>query len=350
MYLDAVVHSDLARIVSQGVKWDRLAGQTVVVTGANGMLGSYAALVPLMLNDQKGVGARVVAMVRNRAKGETVFADVLDRADFELLEQDAGEPLHYDGPADFIIHAASQARPDLFDKDPVGTIKANTMGAFHTLGLAVAKGAQGYLFVSSREVYGQPDPGQELFVESDWGRVDPLDVRSCYSEGKRAAETICRSYQHQYGVDAKVARLSHTYGPGMLPTDTRVQAAFLTNLLNGEDIVLRSTGTLTRTYTYVADAVSALYWILLNGTEMAYNIADQDSMVSIRELAEVFAAAAPGGGLSVVFDISEEQRLAGWSPVTAGNLDASRLRALGWRPQVGLPEGVSRWAQFVQSG
>jgi nucleoside-diphosphate-sugar epimerase len=350
MYLNPVVQSDLAQIVAHGVEWDRLAGQTVVVTGANGMLGSYAALVPLKLNDDQSLGVRVVAMVRNRAKGDAVFGDVLDRPDFELFEQDAGEPFTYDGAADYIIHAASQARPDLFDKDPVGTIRANTMGAFHTLDLAVAKGAKGYLFISSREIYGQPDPGQELFVESDWGRVDPLDVRSCYSEGKRAAETICRSYQHQYGVNAKVARLSHTYGPGMLPTDTRVQAAFLSNLLHGEDIVLKSTGALTRTYTYVADAASALYWILLRGTEMAYNIADQGSMVSIRELAEVFAAAAPGGGLRVVFDVAEQQRVAGWSPVTAGNLDAGRLRALGWKPQVGLAAGVSRWAQYARSG
>jgi nucleoside-diphosphate-sugar epimerase len=349
MYRNAVVQSDLAQVISQGIDWDRLAGQTVVVTGANGMLGSYSALVPLKLNDERDLGVRVVALVRSRAKGEAVFGDVLARADFELIEQDVGQPFTYDGAADYIIHAASQARPDLFDKDPVGTMRANTMGAFHTLDLAVAKGAKGYLFISSREIYGQPDPGQELFVESDWGRVDPLDVRSCYSEGKRAAETICRSYRHQHGVNAKVARLSHTYGPGMLPSDTRVQAAFLSNLLNGEDIVLKSQGTLTRTYTYVADAASALYWILLNGTEMAYNIADQGSMVSIRELAEVFASAAPGGGLKVVFDISEEQRVAGWSPVTAGNLDASRLRALGWTPQVGLPEGVRRWAQFVES-
>jgi nucleoside-diphosphate-sugar epimerase len=349
MYRNSVVQSDLAQVVSQGIDWGLLAGRTVVVTGANGMLGSYTALVPLKLNDERDLGVRVVAMVRSRDKGEAVFADVLGRPDFELFEQDASEPFTYDGAADYIVHAASQARPDLFVNDPVGTIKANTMGAFHSLDLAVAKRAKGYLFISSREIYGQPDPGQKFFVESDWGRVDPIDVRSCYSEGKRAGETICRSYQHQYAVNAKVARLSHTYGPGMLPTDTRVQAAFLSNLLSGQDIVLRSTGALMRTYTYVSDAASALYWILLNGTETVYNVADQDSMVSIRELAEAFAA-APGGGLKVVFDISEEERVAGWSPVTAGNLDASRLRALGWKPQVSLDEGIRRWAQSVGEG
>jgi nucleoside-diphosphate-sugar epimerase len=349
MYLSPIVHSDLGRIIAQPVDWEALSGKTIVVTGANGMMGSYAAMIPLRLNDERALGARVVAMVRDRGKAEAVFADLLDRPDFELVEQDVSERIAYDGPADFIIHAASQARPDLFDTDPVGTIKANTIGAFNTLDLAVSRAASGYLFISSREIYGQPEPGHDLFVESDWGSVDPLDVRSCYSEGKRAAETICRSYQHQHGVNAKVARLSHTYGPGMWPTDTRVQAAFLSNLLRGEDIVLKSAGSLVRTYTYVADAASALYWILLDGAEMAYNIADSGSMVSIRELAEVFAAAAPGEGLSVRFDISEAQRIAGWSPVTGGNLDAGRLRALGWEPQVTLAEGVRRWADFVKS-
>lgn len=348
MYRNAVVQRDLADIASQSVSWDRLADQTVVVTGANGMMGSYAALTPLYLNDTRDLGVRVVAMVRNRAKAETVFADVLDRSDFELIEQDAGEPISYEGPADFIIHAASQARPDLFDADPVGTIKANTMGAFHTLDLAVARKAKAYLFISSREVYGQPEPGQEWFAESDLGRVDPLEVRSCYSEGKRAAETICVGYRHQYEVDAKVARLSHTYGPGMLPTDTRVQAAFLRNLLAGQDIVLKSAGSLVRTYTYVADAASALYWILLDGTEVAYNIADLNGLVSIRELAETFATAATPA-LGVVFDVPEAQLAAGWSPVTGGNLDASRLRELGWSAKVGLAEGVRRWAEYVRN-
>jgi nucleoside-diphosphate-sugar epimerase len=133
----------------------------------------------------------------------------------------------------------------------------------------------------------------------------------------------------------------------MLPTDTRVQAAFLTNLLRGEDIVLKSAGTLVRTYTYVADAASALFWILLNGDEIAYNIADQASMVSIRELAETFAAAAPTGGIAVTFD-TPDTTAAGWSPVTAGNLDASRLRSLGWTARTTLADGISRWAEYCR--
>jgi len=349
MYTNPVVQRDLSRIIAEGTQWQRLVGTTVVVTGANGMIGSYAALTLLGLNDEAELGVHVVAVVRNREKAEGVFADVIDRDDFELVEADVSDPLAYDGPADFVIHAASQAQPKLFDSDPVGTIKANTMGVINTLDLAVACKARGYLFVSSREIYGQPDPGQEWFKESDWGRVDPLDVRSCYSEGKRAGETICAAYRHQYGVDAKVARLSHTYGPGMSPSDGRVQAAFLKNLLDGEDIVLRSTGALTRTYTYVADAAAALFWVLLSGQEIAYNIADETSLVSIRELAETFAAARLGEPLSVVFDIPEEQRLAGWSTITSGNLDASRLRGVGWAPKVSLAQGVSQWAEYIRS-
>jgi len=349
MYANPVVQRDLARIIDQRAAWDRLAGATVVVTGANGMMGSYVVLTVLKLNDQLKLGARVVAMVRNAGRAAAVFADVAQRADLEIVEQDVSRATGYAGPADFIIHAASPAQPNLFDTDPVGTIRANTTGVFTTLDLAVAAKAQGYLLISSREVYGQPEPNQEWFTESDWGHVDPLDVRSCYSEGKRVAETICRAYTHQYGIDAKIARLSHTYGPGMSEGDTRVQATFLRHVLRSEDIVLRSTGTLVRTYTYVADATAAIWLILLNGTEVAYNISDEDSLVSIRDLAEVFASAHPGGPLEVIFDISEEQRNAGWSPVTGGNLDSSRLRGLGWSARVGLDEGVRSWTEYARS-
>ena len=126
------------------------------------------------------------------------------------------------------------------------------------------------------EIYGQPDESQEFFTEETYGFVDPLEPRSCYPEGKKAAETMCASYRAEYGLDAKAARLAHTYGPGMSIYDGRVQADFLKNVLFNEDIVMKSEGLPVRTYTYIADAIAGMFLILLNGTEMAYNIGDEE--------------------------------------------------------------------------
>ena len=115
--------------------------------------------------------------------------DLMKYVDNKMCIRD--RPMVYDGKVDYIIHAASPASPLIMREDPVGTIAANTLGAFYTLSLAKEKNAKGYMFISSREIYGQPDENQEFFYENTYGLVDPLDARSCYPEGKKAAEKMC---------------------------------------------------------------------------------------------------------------------------------------------------------------
>ena len=176
---------------------------------------------------------------------------------------------------------------------PVETIAANTIGTFKTLELAKEKNAEGYLFISSREIYGQPDEGQEFFYENTYGFVDQLNPRSCYSEGKKAAETMCVCFHEEYGLNTKIARLAHTYGPGMSIYDGRVQADFLKNVYHNEDIVLKSEGTAVRTYTYIADAIAGMYRILLDSEDIVYNIGNEAGKVSIRDLAEILVSIYP---------------------------------------------------------
>ena len=346
-YHNPVIQLDTSEIVASVDAWDKLRNKAVFITGANGMLGRYCVYTLLKLNDEQGIGVHVIANVRSLERGEAVFGDLVERDDFELKVQSVDESISYEESVDFLIHAASQASPYYFDNDPVGTIKANTLGVFNTLDFARAKGAS-YLFVSTREIYGQPLPDQEWFVESDWGQVNPVDVRSCYSEGKRAGETIVVSYKKQYDMDVKIARLSHTYGPGLSLSDARVQAGFAAAIMNDKDIVLKSTGALQRTYTYIADATAALFYILLQSDDLVYNIAARNALVTIKELAEAFIAARPEKHLQLVFDLDDKQAKAGWSPVTGGNLDSSRLENLGWQPNVTLLEGIDRTLSFFE--
>lgn len=178
--------------------------------------------------------------------------------------------------------------------------------------------------------------------------MDPLSARSCYPEGKKAAETMCASFAQQYDLNVKIARLAHTYGPGMSIDDGRVQADFLRDVVNHRDIVLKSEGRPVRTYTYISDAVSALFYILLDSDEQVYNISSPDATVTIRQLAETLADAYPKRGLKVVFDIPEEQKNTGAAPFTLGILNSDKLNSLGWKPVYSLKEGLMRTVEYLE--
>ena len=202
------------------------------------------------------------------------------------------------GPLDAVVHAASPANPASFAADPVGVVEANAFGAARLLD--AVRGSGGWFgLVSTMEVYGRvrvDGTDEAVLDESAVGTVDPLDLRSAYPESKRLAETLCVAHAAQHGTRSDIARLSHTYGPGMPLTDSRVQAEFLRLALAGEPITLQSDGSMGRTYTYAADAAAAVVWLLVTarhrtGAE-AFNVADEDSRTTIRGLAEAVLRAA----------------------------------------------------------
>jgi UDP-glucuronate decarboxylase len=335
-----VIGRDLDEILDRDLPFELLAGSTVLVTGASGMLPSYVAYSLLALNDRRGAGITVHGLVRNQAKARRFLADVVDRPDFHLVVHDVSRPLELPGPVDYVIHGASPAQPVLHGTEPVTTMKANLLGSFHLLDLCVRKESRGFVLMSSAEVYGTQPPGAAFIDERSYGGFDILDPRACYAEGKRAAETICAVYQAQFGIECRLARFGHVYGPGMALDDGRVQADFAANVVAGQDILLNSDGSAERTYTYVGDAVAGLFYVLLRGDQMAYNIADPTGLVSIRRLAELFTQVRPEKGLRLVF--TNESDIRSYSPAKHQGLSSERLAALGWRPVVGLPTGLDR--------
>ena len=340
------IYSDAFEIANADIPWENLAGSTVLITGGGGFIGGYLTLALLTRNDVYGSNIRVISLVRNAVRAEKKFGKLLSRDDFSLCVQDVNEEIQAER-ADYIIHAASPASPLIMKDQPVETVAANTLGTFYTLVLAKEKGAQGYLYISSREIYGQPAPDQEFFYEDTYGFVDPLNPRSCYPEGKKAAETMCVSFRAEYGVNAKIARLAHTYGPFMSIYDGRVQADFLRNVLNKENIVLKSEGTAVRTYTYISDAMDGLFRTLLNAEDVVCNIGDENGKVSIRELAELLVKMHPEDKLRLVFDIPEGGTK-GTAPFTAGILSSARLRSLGWKPRYTVEQGFARTLHFLE--
>lgn len=342
--MNRVLEDDLKTIIAEDLSWEKLKNKTVMITGASGMVGSYMLYVLLMLNDEKHYGIKVDAVMRNVNK---LPEEIRNREDVNVVVADVTKDIPDVGDIDYIIHAASPASPLIMQNQPVETIAANTIGTFKTLELAKEKNAEGYLFISSREVYGQPDEGQEFFYENTYGFVDQLNPRSCYSEGKKAAETMCVCFHEEYGLNTKIARLAHTYGPGMSIYDGRVQADFLKNVYHNEDIVLKSEGTAVRTYTYIADAIAGMYRILLDSEDIVYNIGNEAGKVSIRDLAEILVSIYPERGLKLVFDIPEGGTK-GTAPYTLGILSSEKLRKLGWNPKYSVKDGFKRTLEYLE--
>lgn len=342
--MNKILENDLINITKQDIAWEKLRGKSVMITGASGMVGTYFVRTLLKLNEISDLDIRVICVVRNVNK---IDDDIRNNDRVEILAHDVTEPFEYDNNIDYIIHAASPASPLIMKDDPVGTIAANVLGTFNTLKLASEKEVDGYMFISSREIYGQPSAEQEFFTEDTYGFVNPLDPRSCYPEGKKAAETMCASFKAQYGLNVKVARLAHTYGPGMSIYDGRVQADFLRNVVFNEDILMKSEGLPVRTYTYIADAAAGMFRILLNGEDMVYNIGDENAKISIRGLAELLAGLIPEKNISVKIEIPEGGTK-GCAPFTLGILDSSRLRKIGWKPLYSIEEGFLRTIQYLE--
>ena len=342
--MNRVLEDDLKTIIAEDLSWEKLKNKTVMITGASGMVGSYMLYVLLMLNDEKHYGIKVDAVMRNVNK---LPEEIRNREDVNVVVADVTKDIPDVGDIDYIIHAASPASPLIMQNQPVETIAANTIGTFKTLELAKEKNAEGYLFISSREIYGQPDEGQEFFYENTYGFVDQLNPRSCYSEGKKAAETMCVCFHEEYGLNTKIARLAHTYGPGMSIYDGRVQADFLKNVYHNEDIVLQSEGTAVRTYTYIADAIAGMYRILLDSEDIVYNIGNEAGKVSIRDLAEILVSIYPERGLKLVFDIPEGGTK-GTAPYTLGILSSEKLRKLGWNPKYSVKDGFKRTLEYLE--
>lgn len=311
---------------------NKLQGKNILITGASGLIGG--ALVDMLLSHPtKSV---VYALVRNMAKAQQRFAAHLNKPDFHVVEGDVNVPLNGDIPFHYIIHTASNANPNAYALDPVGTMWTNINGTRNLLEYGRLHSLERFLYVSSGEVYGNGD--NAVWKESDSGYIDTMSVRSCYPSSKRAAETLCTAYSEQYGIEAVVARPCHTYGPHFTDNDNRAYAQFARKARQYEDIVLKSKGEQYRSWIYVADCAAAILTILLSGeNQQAYNIANVHSNITIRELAEQIAAIA---GTKVVFDLPNDIEKKGYSEMKRAIFDTSKIEALGWQPQYTLEEGL----------
>jgi len=315
---------DIKAIYAEELPWEGLSGSNILVVGATGLIGS-CLVEALMLNPSKDY--KVFAGGRNEARARKVFEAFWNDASFSFIKVDVTEKFSFDKQFDYIIDAASNASPNFFANNPVEVIKANVFGVANMIDYGRSHGMKRFLYVSTGEVYGQGDG--RVFTEDYSGFVDSALPRSCYPSSKRAAETLCVSYAAEYGVDVVIARPCHVYGPRFTESDNRAYAQFIRNVRKGEDIVMKSDGSQFRSWCYVVDCVKALLYILMKGENaQAYNVADPESNISIRQFAETIASI---GGKKVVFDLPSDMEKKGFNPVTQSVYDVTKLISLGWK-------------------
>ena len=338
-----LINEDLDFILKSDLPWDSFSGKSVLITGASGMLPAYMVETLLRLNAGKGAGAKVFALVRNLEKAKRRFSAYEGDPNLCFLHQDVCEKIPTSTKFDFIIHGASNASPSFYGKEPVGTLKANTLGTFHLLESARETGCESFLFLSSGEVYGRVPENLIPTREEDYGYLDPLEVRSCYGESKRMGENMCVSFFHQYGVPAKIVRPSHTYGPGLDLQDVRVFSEFVKNVVERKDLVLKSEGLASRCFCYLADATQAFFTVLLKGENgRAYNVSDPSGEITIRDLADKVAGLFPELHLKVIHDYRPREKGYLQSKTERIFPDTSKIRQLGWSPAFSIEEGFKR--------
>ena len=344
---DPIIAEDLSGILAATLPWERLYGRHILVTGASGFIGGHIVEVLAWLNRcHPKANLHIYAMARDLEKLRQRLPWLDIPGEVTPLIQDVTQACELDASPDIIIHAASPASPRYYLDRPVDTILANSSGTQQLLELIRLKSAQ-FLFLSSGVVYGENTLQSETIGENDFGGENPLAPRACYSESKRLAETLCQAYHVQYGLDTRIARISHCYGPGMRLDDGRAIADLLADVLADRDIRLDSDGSASRPFCYVSDTVLGLFHILFRGEPgNAYNLGETQE-TTILELAEkMIEVAGKGGRLSV-----RAQALSGLAPAarSAGHFDIDKIGRLGWHPRIDLNTGLTRMLGSYQA-
>ncbi|SEL81857.1 Nucleoside-diphosphate-sugar epimerase [Butyrivibrio sp. ob235] len=341
---------DIKRVGALDLSWDKLSGKTVLLSGATGLVGSFLIDVLNYRNKEFGSNTKIIALGRNKQRIYDRFGLSGDTELFKAIVQDVNDDLSEEllsETADFVLHLASNTHPLQYSTDPIGTIITNIIGLRNMLDFAADKKAERFVFASSVEIYGENKGDTERFEEGYLGYIDCNTLRAGYPESKRAGEALCQAYMKQKELDVVIPRLSRTYGPSMLKTDTKAISQFIKKGVDKEDIILKSEGNQLYSYSYVADAVTGLLYCLLYGENgEAYNIADPDSDITLKDMANVIADYV---GTKVIFELPDATEAAGYSKATKAMLDSAKLKNLGWKAEYDMKKGLTRTIDVLRT-
>jgi len=305
-------------------------GQTVLVTGGAGFLGSWICEVLI------SQGANVICLDNLSSGLETNLSNLLGCKGFKFIKQDVSDSFELESKVDLVLHLASRASPFEFEKFPLEILKANTFGTLNALEIAREHGAR-FLFASTSEVYG--NPSLVPTPESYFGNVNPVGVRGCYDESKRCGEAYVMAYRKQYAMDIRIARIFNTYGPRMRADGIygRVTQRFIAQALNGEPITIFGTGEQTRSFCYMTDGIEGLLR-LAHFEEASGEIINigNDKEITVMELADTIINLTNSASEIVFYPLPEDDPLKRCPDITKAR------DILSWKPRVKLEDGLSK--------
>lgn len=336
---------DIDTVIKVLPELDEIAGKSILITGAAGLICSSVVDILFRYNDTHEQKIQILAAGRWHKEMFGRFQDMVDRDDFTFVAYDASKENYIDVHADYIIHGASNASPDMIVKEPVETMLSNFLGIKYLLDYAKNSGTKRILYISSSEVYGAK-PGNEPFKEGEYGYIDLLKSRNSYAIGKCAAEMMCVSYADEYDVESVIVRPGHIYGPTASPNDIRVGSAWTYAVARGEDLVMKSDGGQIRSYVYGLDCASAILKVLLTGENChAYNISNPDSIITIKELGELLSKV---GGVELKMELPTEAEKKGFNPMSNSSLEAKSLLDLGWKGCFDAETGLKHTVKILK--
>ena len=311
----------------------RVTIMKILLTGAAGFLGSHLSK---KLIDE---GHQVIGLDDLSTGSIKNIENLKSNSNFKFVEHDVRKP--YSVEVDAILNFACPASPISYQKDPVRTIETNFLGMINLLHLANETNAI-VIQASTSEIYG--DPTQSPQVESYWGNVNPIGIRSCYDEGKRAAETLCFDYKRQYNLDTRVLRIFNTYGPNMSISDGRVVSNFIVQALKNEPITIYGDGNQSRSFCYVSDLVEGIYKLLMKkeSVDSPINIGNPNEF-TIKQLAEAIIKITNSQSKLINDPLPQDDPKQRRPDISL----ASKL--LNWQPTVQLEEGIRKTVAYFKT-
>ena len=341
----AIYRDDISKILAdKRIAWEKFRDKSFLITGATGLIGSLLTWTLMKADERFDLNIELHIVARSVQKCKRIFGENVDSLDIihsgvENLEGDF-KSLNY------IVHAASSTSSSSFVETPVEVLETNVIGTMNLLRIARRNRLDGFLYLSTIEVYGLPHSDDKIY-EGRKLSVDPTSIRNSYPISKILSENLCVSYAEEYGVPVRIARLTQTFGPGTEYADSRVFAYFARCAVEGEDIVLKTRGDMKRNYLYTVDAVRAMLMLLLYGDqhEPVYNVCNENTYCSIREMAELVAEI---GNIGVKYELNNDVSM--YLPSFQMNLSADKLNRLGWTADVSLKEMYRSLISFMQEG